>query len=135
MLPADSSQPHTLQERSDGLWGRAGQTAVDEQVASRGQLGEKGRPVNGGPHLGQATTGERSSLNLHTAGVGCEQPQGDVKRGRLACPVEAEQPIDATGIGRQVQIGKDLLATERLGNPGEPEPGRQADGVGGGGGR
>ena len=111
-LPADSSQPDTLQERGNGLRRGTGQTAVDEQVASRGQLGEKGGAVNGGPHLGQAATGERSSLNLHTPGVGCEQPQGDVEGGRLARPVETEQPVDTAGIGRQVQIGEDLLATE-----------------------
>ena len=134
-LPADSSQPDTLQERGNGLRRGTGQTAVDEQVASRGQLGEKGGPVNGGPHLGQATTGERSPLNLHTSGVGREQPQGDVESGRLARPVEAEQPIDATGIGRQVQIGQNLLATERLGNAGEPQPGGVTGAVGGGGGR
>ena len=93
-----------------------GEVPVRRQWTSRlrraDSWGKKGGAVNGGPHLGQAATGEGSPLDFHTPGVGCEQPQGDVEGGRLARPVETEQPVDTAGIGRQVQIGEDLLATE-----------------------
>ena len=119
-LPADPGQTHTLQERVDRRRGGAGQAAVDEQVAPCGQLGEERGTVDGGPHMGQAAPAERSALDLHPAGVGLEQSQSDVEGGRLAGTVETEQPVDTAGIGRQVEVSEDPLATEGLRDPGEP---------------
>ena len=98
-LPTDSRQSHALQERDDGLRRGAGQAAVDEQIAPRGQLGEERGTIDRGPHLGQAAPAEGDTLNLHTTGIGPQQTQRDVEGSGLTRAVETEQPVDTTGIG------------------------------------